>query len=84
MGLQKMNKQSEMIAFRKNILPQYIEYVENNKKDLSLKGAPVKKCKLCGKIKRLSSFYKNPLKSMGVFDECKECIKQRAKIYRGG
>lgn len=36
-----------------------------------------KRCRLCGKIKPLSAFYKNPLKKQGVFDECKECLKKR-------
>lgn len=37
----------------------------------------VKQCRICGKFKKLSAFYKNPLKKLGRFDECKECIKER-------
>lgn len=79
-----MNKEQEIEFYRKNLIPRYVLELKQSDNKNKIKGVMVKKCKLCGKIKRLSSFYKNPLKSMGVFDECKECIKQRAKIYRGG
>lgn len=35
-----------------------------------------KKCNKCGEYKRLSEFYKNPLKKQGVFDYCKKCAKE--------
>lgn len=38
-----------------------------------------KRCRLCGKIKHIDCFYKNPLKKQGRFDECKECLKKRKK-----
>ena len=41
-----------------------------------------KRCKSCGKIKLINEFYKNPLKKQGVFDTCKECEKERAKLRR--
>lgn len=41
-----------------------------------------KRCLKCGKIKHISMFYKNPLKKQGVFDTCKACEKERAKLRR--
>lgn len=41
-----------------------------------------KVCKKCGKLKRISSFYKHALKKDGVFDYCKDCAKKRAKELR--
>lgn len=38
-----------------------------------------KRCRLCGEIKHIDCFYKNPLKKQKCFDECKECLKQRKK-----
>ena len=41
-----------------------------------------KQCKRCGEIKPLTEFYKNPLKSKGVFDYCKKCaIKRQKELY---
>ena len=77
-----MNKENEIENFREKVLPKYIECAKLNKDRLSLKSVSVKKCKICGKIKKLSGFYKNPLKSMGVFDECKDCCKRRSQSYR--
>ena len=39
-------------------------------------------CSKCGKIKHIDMFYKNPLKKQGVFDACKNCEKERAKLRR--
>lgn len=83
-----MIKQQELDAFRRNILPGYVEFVEkqNEMKRVIQPSKPVKKikpteqvkrCRICGKFKKLSDFYKNPLKKFGRFDECKECIKER-------
>ena len=41
-----------------------------------------KKCNICGKYKRLTDFYKNPIKKQGVFDYCKECTKKLVKINK--
>lgn len=41
-----------------------------------------KRCKRCGTIKPTTEFYKNILKSKGVFDYCKECAKKRQRELR--
>lgn len=41
-----------------------------------------KRCKNCKQIKHKDLFYKNPLKKQGVFDECKECIKEKTRQKR--
>lgn len=41
-----------------------------------------KRCKTCGRIKKIEEFYKNVMKKQGVFDECKECVKARSKRQR--
>lgn len=41
-----------------------------------------KRCRLCGTLKHINHFYKHPLKKQKVFDECKECVKSRAKLRR--
>ena len=73
-----MNKEEEIAAFRRDIFPAYEKLAQDEpygqKKKL---GIEVKQCRICGKYKVLSAFYKNPLKKFGRFDECKECIKER-------
>lgn len=41
-----------------------------------------KRCNNCGEYKRLTEFYKNPLKKQGVFDYCKACARKMAKERR--
>lgn len=75
-----MNKEEEIANFRRNILPEYEQYLKElteQKKANEKLGTVVKQCRICGKFKKLSAFYKNPLKKFGRFDECKECIKER-------
>lgn len=89
-----MIKQQELDAFRRNILPGYVEFVEkqNEIKRILQPSKPVKKikpteqvkrCRICGKVKVLSAFYKNPLKKLGRFDECKECLKKIRERKKG-
>ena len=82
-----MNKEEEMARFRDNVLPQYINYVKEQQEAEKLynrQGKRVKQCRICGEYKVLSAFYKNPLKKLGRFDECKECLKLiRMKRKRG-
>lgn len=93
-----MIKEEEIEYYRQNITDRYvisvmtsleleerqnkIEY--NRQKRINrLKYHPdYKQCKRCGEIKPLTEFYKNILKSKGVFDYCKECAKKRAKQLR--
>lgn len=93
-----MIKEEEIEYYRNNVINRYVTSVmkelaideqreerirrtqEYNKK---LKYHPdYKQCKRCGEIKPLTEFYKNILKSKGVFDYCKECAKKRAKQLR--
>lgn len=75
-----MTKEEEIANFRRNVLPEYEQYLKElaeQKKANEKLGTVVKQCRICGKFKKLSAFYKNPLKKFGRFDECKECIKER-------
>ena len=75
-----MDKQREISKFRREVLPEYEQYLKElaeQKKANEKLGTVVKRCRICGKYKKLSAFYKNPLKKFGRFDECKECIKER-------
>lgn len=75
-----MNKEEEIANSRRNVLPEYEQYLKElaeQKKANEKLGTVVKQCRICGKFKKLSAFYKNPLKKFGRFDECKECIKER-------
>ena len=75
-----MNKEEEISKFRREVLPEYERYLkelDEQKKANKKLGTVVKRCRICGEFKKLSAFYKNPLKKLGRFDECKECIKER-------
>ena len=75
-----MNKEEEISKFRREVLPEYERYLkelDEQKKANEKLGTVVKQCRICGEFKKLSAFYKNPLKKLGRFDECKECIKER-------
>lgn len=76
-----MNKEKEIEEFRLNVLPVYEQYVEEQQRyeNIRRKGKVVKQCRICGKYKVLSAFYKNPLKKLGRFDECKECLRKKRK-----
>lgn len=94
-----MIKPEELAYYRSNIIDKYVIEIETileveerkNKKNYEmylrfekLKTDPdYKRCKICGTYKRLSEFYKNPLKKQGVFDYCKKCAiaanKERKK-----
>ena len=76
-----MNKENEIEEFRLNVLPVYEKYVEEQQRyeNIRRKGKVVKQCRICGKYKVLSAFYRNPLKKLGRFDECKECLKKTRK-----
>ena len=85
-----MIKEEEIEYYRKNVTYIYVnpvarmiemeerEYQKKEKeKELEIK-PNYKRCKRCGEVKKIKYFYKNPLKSKGVFDYCKECAKKRA------
>lgn len=77
-----MDKQREIENFRRNVLPEYQEILKQEKEInpyFDKHGFRIKKCRICGEYKRLSAFYKNPLKKFGRFDECKECLKKTRK-----
>ena len=82
-----MDKQREISKFRREVLPEYERYLkelDEQKKANEKLGTVVKQCRICRKYKVLSDFYKNPLKKLGRFDECKECLKLiRMKRKRG-
>ena len=73
-----MTKEEEISKFRREVLPEYERYLkelDEQKKANEKLGTVVKQCRICGKYKMLSAFYKNPLKKFGRFDECKQCLK---------
>lgn len=73
-----MDKQREIEQFRQKVLPEYQEILKQEKEInpyFDKHGYRIKRCRICGKLKRLSAFYKNPLKKFGRFDECKQCLK---------
>lgn len=87
-----MIKEKEIAFYRSNVIDKYVieiqtaleaeekiayrQYLFNE----TLKTNPnYKRCKDCGKYKRLTEFYKNTLKKQGVFDYCKQCAKEKAK-----
>lgn len=77
-----MNKEEEIENFRRNVLPEYQEILKQEKEInpyFDKHGFRVKQCRICGEYKRLSAFYKNPLKKFGRFDECKQCLKKIRK-----
>ena len=80
-----MTKEEEISNFRREVLPEYQEILNQEKVNnpyFDKHGYRIKKCKICGEYKRLSAFYKNPLKKFGRFDECKLCLKI-LKMQRG-
>lgn len=90
-----MIKEKEIAYFRSNIIDKYVAEVEatlttreQKKYEIyrrfeHLKNDPnYKRCSRCGEYKRLTEFYKNPLKKQGVFDYCKKCAQERAKQRR--
>ena len=42
----------------------------------------MKACRVCGKEKPLSEYYKHRLQRDGHHSECKECAKKSAEAYR--
>ena len=80
-----MDKQREISKFRREVLPEYERYLkelDEQKKANEKLGTVVKQCRICGKYKVLSDFYKNPLKRLGRFDECKICLKKRRELKK--
>ncbi len=80
-----MTKEEEIENFRREVLPEYQEILKQEKLNnpyFDKHGYRIKRCRICGKLKRLSAFYKNPLKKFGRFDECKLCLKI-LKMQRG-
>lgn len=91
-------KLGELAYYRSNVIEKYIIEIETmlkveerkNKKNYEmykrfqhLKADPnYKQCSCCKQYKRLTEFYKNPLKKQGVFDYCKECAKTKVKQRR--
>lgn len=77
-----MHNKEEIEKFRQEKLPEYMKYIEKTK-DSKLTHKPThKRCKICGKVKVLSAFYKHPLKRLGRFDECKICLKKRRELKK--
>lgn len=73
-----MNKEEEISKFRREVLPEYQEILQQEKEInpyFDKHGYRIKRCRICGEYKVLSAFYKNPLKKFGRFDECKQCLK---------
>lgn len=73
-----MTKEEEISKFRREVLPEYQEILKQEKEInpyFDKHGYRIKRCRICGEYKRLSAFYKNPLKKLGRFDECKRCLK---------
>lgn len=93
-----MIDEKEIAYYRSNIIDKYIieidtmlaikERINSKKYEMyqrseRLKVNPnYKRCTRCGEYKRLTEFYKNPLKKQGVFDYCKKCARERAKQRR--
>ena len=48
---------------------------EQAKIEKKLASGKYKRCSRCGEVLKLKEFYRNPLKSLGVFDYCKACAK---------
>lgn len=55
---------------------------EQAKIEKKLASGKYKKCSKCGEVLKLKEFYKNPLKSLGVFDYCKACACIKQMQYR--
>ncbi len=93
-----MIKEKELAYFRSNIIDKYVIEIDTilaNEERINLKKYEIvqrferlkndpnyKRCTRCGQYKRLTEFYKNPLKKQGVFDYCKKCARERAKQRR--
>lgn len=74
---------SEYQKLKRNIILTPDEVLALKEREFCFKNEKsFKRCKSCGKIKFINEFYKNPLKKQGVFDTCKECEKERAKLRR--
>lgn len=74
---------SEYQKLKRNIILTPDEVLALKEREFYFKNKNLyKRCKNCGKIKFINEFYKNPLKKQGVFDSCKECEKERAKLRR--
>ena len=86
-----MIKEEEIEYYRKNVTYIYVnpimldiqaeekEYKRlEEQKELEIK-PDYKRCKRCNEVKHIKHFYRNPLKSKGVFDYCIECAKKRQK-----
>jgi hypothetical protein len=91
-----MIKEEEIEYYRQNITDRYVisvmtsleleerqSKIQYKKRINKLKyHSDYKQCKRCGEVKPLTEFYKNILKSKGVFDYCKECAKKRQRELR--
>ena len=86
-----MIKEEEIEYYRKNVTYIYVNPVarmiemeereyqkKEEQKELEIK-PNYKRCKRCNEVKHIKHFYRNPLKSKGVFDYCIDCAKKRQK-----
>lgn len=48
----------------------------------SIKVGQMKRCTLCGEVKSLSEFYASKGMHDGYANQCKECVKERARVNR--
>lgn len=91
-----MIKEQEIEYFRKFVINKYVDEVManlSNKKRIEkspfaqrprrlTKSNRFKTCKKCGKLKRVTSFYKRNDTTDGLFSICKLCARRRGKELR--
>lgn len=92
-----MIKEQEIEYFRKFVINKYVDEVMANlsgdKKRIEkspfaqrprrlTKSNRFKTCKKCGKLKRVTSFYKRTDTTDGLFSICKLCARRRGKELR--
>lgn len=82
--IDELEEQHKKEKLKKEILAYYreLQRKRKEKQQKKLASGEYKKCKKCGKVLELENFYKNNLKSHGVFDECKDCVKERTRLRR--
>lgn len=56
--------------------------IEDGSEETRLASGKYKRCSKCGKVLKLTEFYKHPLKKQGVFDYCKTCACIKQMQYR--
>lgn len=91
-----MIKEQEIEYFRKFVINKYVdEVMANLSGEKRIEKSPFaqrprrltksnrfKTCKKCGKLKRVTSFYKRTDTTDGLFSICKLCARRRGKELR--